>query len=167
MEKKNQMIYFTSIDTTLRNFQYKFLMRLIPTNKYLLRCKLSSSNLCDFCNMNIETTKHLFWECQYVQNFWTEFNQFLNSKNINYTINFKDISFGIMDNFLQNDTLATNFIIMLAKYFIFKMKLKNIIPHIEQFKNYLNQRITTETEIAIFKNKLDKHNLKWLKFMRA
>ncbi len=60
-------IYTTSlkctIDTTLRNFQYKYLMRLLGTNKLLFRCKIIPSSLCDFCSMNVESLKHLFWEC--------------------------------------------------------------------------------------------------------
>ena len=30
-----QQIYKTTIDTSLRSFQYKFILRIIPTNKYL------------------------------------------------------------------------------------------------------------------------------------
>ena len=61
------MSYKTTIDITLRNFQFKYLHRIIATNKYLFKCKLSNSNLCDFCDENIETIEHLFWECKYIQ----------------------------------------------------------------------------------------------------
>ena len=52
--------FLSSIDSKLRNFQYKYLMRIVTTNKLLLKYKLKNSNLCEFCNMNIETIKHLF-----------------------------------------------------------------------------------------------------------
>ena len=58
-------IYSATIDNELRNFQYKYITRIIPTNKSLFKYKLKSSNLCDFCQMNIETIRHLFWEDTY------------------------------------------------------------------------------------------------------
>ena len=45
----------STIDIKLRNFQYKHLMRIIPTNQFLTKCHITSSTLCDFCNMEIET----------------------------------------------------------------------------------------------------------------
>ena len=44
----------------LQNFQYKCLIRIIPTNKYLLKCKIGVTALCEFCSMEIETINHLF-----------------------------------------------------------------------------------------------------------
>ena len=74
-------IYLTpiraTIDTTLRDFQYKFIMQIIPTNSFLLKCKISNSNLCDFCNNSIETVVHLFLECQHSQHFWSQLKTFL------------------------------------------------------------------------------------------
>ncbi|KAH3690049.1 hypothetical protein DPMN_191796 [Dreissena polymorpha] len=54
------MPYKATIESTLRNFQYKYIHRIIATNKYLFKCKLSNSNLCDFCSENIKTIEHLF-----------------------------------------------------------------------------------------------------------
>ena len=69
-------IYITPIiatnDIKLREFQYKCLKRIIPSNSYLHKCKLVSSSLCDFCNMEIETLSHLFWECRHVQVLWMQ-----------------------------------------------------------------------------------------------
>ena len=50
-------IYITpikpTIDTKLRDFQYKFITRILPTNTFLYKCKISNSNLCDFCCRDI------------------------------------------------------------------------------------------------------------------
>ena len=40
-------------DIRLQNFQYKCFMRIIPTNKYLLKCKIEETALCEFCTMEI------------------------------------------------------------------------------------------------------------------
>ena len=64
------------IDTKLRTFQYKYIMRIVPNNKFLYNCNISNTSLCDFCSMHIETNKHLFWECQVTRTFWTDFHIF-------------------------------------------------------------------------------------------
>ena len=108
-------IYLTpiqaTIDTKLRDFQYKFIMRIIPTNTFLFKCKISNSNLCDFCNRNIETIKHLFWECQHSQHFWSQPKTFLSEHNINIDINYKLICFGKQGG--QTKEKLANFIILL------------------------------------------------------
>jgi len=63
----NKSIYATSIDTTLRKFQYKIVMRILPTNKLLYKFKYVKSNLCDFCNCQTKTIEHLLWECHILQ----------------------------------------------------------------------------------------------------
>ena len=90
-------------DIKLQNFQYKLLMRIIPSNKFLLKCHIEDSALCDFCSANIQTLNHLhvFWECTKVQYFWAETLNFLKACNIAITFCLKTITFGItslMDN---------------------------------------------------------------------
>jgi len=62
-ENTYKNIISSTIDTTLRSFQYKIVIRIIPTNKMLFKFQYVSSSLCTFCNANIETIEHLFWEC--------------------------------------------------------------------------------------------------------
>ncbi|KAH3689727.1 hypothetical protein DPMN_192197 [Dreissena polymorpha] len=77
------MPYKATIESTLRNFQYKYIHRIIATNKYLFKCKLSNSNLCDFCSENIETIEHLFWECKHTQPIWNQLTSFLEQQQLN------------------------------------------------------------------------------------
>ena len=53
----------------LHAFQYKYLLRILPNNKFLFKCKIPPSVLCDFCSMHEEGNAHLFWECWYVHDF--------------------------------------------------------------------------------------------------
>ena len=159
-------IYLTpiraTIDTKLRDFQYKFIMRIIPTNTYLFKCKISNSNLCDLCNRNIETVKHLFWECEHSQHFWSQLKTFLSEQNINIDMNYKLICFGKQNN--KSNEHLVNFIILSAKYFIFKNKYAKTIPNFQCFKNFLYKRIEIEKCIALEKDKLEQHMLKWQMF---
>ncbi len=34
--------------------------------------KLPNTNICTFCNIEIETIEHLLWECTNVMNFWIQ-----------------------------------------------------------------------------------------------
>ena len=72
--------------------------------------------------------------------------------------------FGIIDKKVYSDVL--NFILILIKTFIFNMKIKKCIPNFNIFLNYLKIKIQTEAEIALSKNKLEKHNQKWIHFVR-
>ena len=85
------------INTKLRAFQYKYIMRIIPNNNFLYKINIINTSLCDFCNMYIETNKHLFWECQWSRAFWTELEVFLTGKHIEIKLDYTLISLGYMD----------------------------------------------------------------------
>ena len=76
------MAHRCTIDMKLRNFQCKYLMRIVPNNKYLFKCKLAPTVLCDFCAMQEEINAHLFWECFYVQEYWSRIQTFLKNNNL-------------------------------------------------------------------------------------
>ena len=137
-----------------------FLMRIVPNNKYLFKCKLAPSVLCDFCLSQEETNAHLFWECWYIQDFWSKIQDMLTSNNIEIQLSYFTISFGV--NFENNQKgLMFNFIILLAKYYIFASKYKQQIPNITGFRNLLQQTREFEEYIAFSKNRLDVHRKKW------
>ena len=149
---KKNAINFT-IDTKLRYFQYKFLMRILPSNSFLLKCNIVSSSLCDFCNMHEETILHLFWECQISRDFWNRVEMLLNNKGFNITVNYEKISLGMFS--LKNENNIVNYILILAKYFIFRSKYEKIIPNIDKFIKYLYKRQAIEKIIALKKRQVD------------
>ena len=109
-----------TIDTKLRNFQYKFLLRILPTNIFLLKCKKVSSSLCDFCNEHRESIIHLFWECPFIQEFWGKLRDFLVQKGHNIELNKSSICFGIP----ERGNEVSNTIILCAKYYIYCCKFR-------------------------------------------
>ena len=151
--------FLCTIDTKLRAFQYKFLKRILPTNDFLNKCKIVSSSLCDLCNMHTETVIHLFWECQVSQNFWSQVSLFLQNNNINIQIDYKVIAFGTTNR--TNSYVITNFILLMAKYFVYKCKINKSLPQIGNFISELKQRKQIESIIANTKNKITLHNNKW------
>ena len=109
----------TSNDMKLRDFQYRYLNRIVPTNKFLSTCQIVSSSLCDFCNMEIETMHHLFWECRNVQFFW----RFFEASGFDISISEIKITFGIQKTAEIYANLK-NFLIFTAKYFTFVCKYR-------------------------------------------
>ena len=71
-------------DIKLCNFQYKYIMRIVPTNQFLTKC-----------NMQIETVSNLFWECAHVQQFRTLLSDLLRVCVSNIDITVKTIIFEI------------------------------------------------------------------------
>ncbi len=66
----------------------------------------------------------------------------------------------------KKKTILISFIILLAKYFIFKCKYESIHPTIEHFNAYLKQTINIEKTIASMRDKLDKFYSKWNDFIQ-
>ena len=151
----------TTLDTTLRSFQYKMLMRIIPTNKMLYKFKYVSSSLCDFCSAAIESIEHLFWECSYIQPLWNELNKFIASKSINIVINKKDALLGITSINLHAD--ICNSLIIIMKFYIFNMKTVQHIPTFNAYSTYLKHKIEIEERIALSNDKYEINCKKWKK----
>ena len=148
-----------TIDTALRSFHYKFLLRIIPTNKYLYKCKIKVTNLCDFCNMDIETIEHLFWDCQKTQPLWNELNKFIASKSMNTVITKQEAFLGIQVD--GKYSLICNFLILIMKFYIFSMKYRNAIPTFSSYKQYVLLREKIESQIALYNDKYESHKKKW------
>ena len=134
-------------------------MRIVPNNKFLYRCNITNTSLCDFCSMNIETNKHLFWECTVSRGLWTELEIFLNNNGIMININYELISFGYLDQ--SSYTSLLNCILFYAKNFIFKNKYEKTLPSFNNFKKYLQYHENLERIIATAKDKIQIHEIKW------
>ena len=159
-----KLIYTTSLQATkdikIQFFNYNFLMRIIPPNRYLLKCNIWHTALCDFCSMDIETINHLFWECIHVQNFWTNLSILLQEYNVHIQFNLRYKLLGITGK-NRTEIQLKNYIILLWKYFIFKSKYQKQQPNLLRFKSYLCQRINIEKQICFIKDRLAQFNKKW------
>ena len=102
-----------TLSTKLRYFQYQFLLRYLPLNKFLFDIGIINSNLCTFCKSYPETLLHLFWECTVTRSLWLEIQSTILSDT--FRITDKIVFFGILDPLQTNK----NFVILHAKYFIY------------------------------------------------
>ena len=70
--------------------------------------------------------------CWYIQEFWSKIQEILTFNNIEIQLSYIAISFGVSFENNQKGSLF-NFIILLAKYYIFVSKYKQQIPNINGF----------------------------------
>ena len=118
---------------------------------------------CSFCGKERDAVQHIFWRCEHVKRFWEQlqtvaYNACGNGLlvNLNETI----VLFGHDSNFRSDDTLFV-LIILLAKFFIYKGKVKKNIPQFHLFRNYLKTAFDAYTYIAIINMSYDKFTKEW------
>ena len=149
----------TTLDTKLREFQYKILNRILYTNKMLFKFKKVVSPLCDFCEKELETIEHLFFHCTKVNTFWDELKVVLNSLDIAIRFDIKNVLFGILD--ADNISILVNYILLESKYFIYRCKLNKGSLRVRLLVDKFRKTFQTERFIAKKKNKIHFHNKKW------
>ena len=153
------LIYKTSIDTSLRNFQFKFLHRKITTNEFLYKIGVKSSPMCSFCDNHIQTISHLFWKCTFVASFWKDLIEWLYKKGIYIEhLSDSDIFFGVKS---SNNFLLLNTVILRAKKFVFSCNYLSKRPSFSIFKHEIYRVEKIERCIALKKNTLSVHKKKW------
>ena len=89
------------------------------------------------------------------------YRYFSEKLNVENNINFNCIVFCNRLEQNQDNYLLVNYLILLAKYFIFKEKCKNRIPVISGFKSYVKDKQLIEDVIASMKQKQNDFNKKW------
>ena len=146
----------------LRWMQIRIIHRIIGTNIVLSKMGVEQNVFCTFCKNMKENIQHLFFHCSYTQLFWTELKEAINVKCGNIIkINFSEhlVLFGCDKNVRTDPVL--DFVIILAKSFIYRCKRSNTIPRYNLFKEILRKRYEIEKYIAIVKMKYDKHIQAW------
>ena len=158
-EKIYLLPFKTTLDTKLREFQYKILNRILYTNKMLFKFKKVDSPLCDFCEKELETIEHLFFHCTKVSMFWNDLKSVLDSFNITIRFDIMNVLFGILDT--DNISILVNYIILESKYFIYRCKLNKGCLCVSLLVDKFKKTFQTERFIAKRNNKIHFHDTKW------
>ena len=156
--------FTVSIESKIREFQYKILNNIVFTNEKLFRLKMTDSPLCAFCNRETESVEHLFFYCDVTMTFWEVLCSWLDKYKIKlqpFTI--MDILFGVFK--MGDDFNILNHVILAAKLYIYKCKLKIVHPSLRVYKAKMKSIYQVEKTIASRRNKLRKHFKKWEKLL--
>ena len=124
----------------IRIFCYKLYHRCAPTNKFLFqKIKEVTSPLCSFCNVEEETTEHLFFFCVKSKEMWTVINNLIlklddtcdEAKHLNITNSLIGLE--------NPKNITYNFITSYFKFFIWKCKCNKSLPTTSSVRNYFKQ----------------------------
>lgn len=113
-----------------KEIHYKILSGLYPSSDFIHTRFGYDKDFCCFCNVDTESTDHLFFECIYSLTFWEDVHFWLISKVPLFTdFTKKNIIFGIIRKEKKYDLLL-NVIIILGKCFIQKCKFIKCKPYV-------------------------------------
>lgn len=149
----NQLVY----STKMRNFQFRFLHRIIFTGDILYKWKIVDSPLCTYCRLDYETLEHLFYKCSITIRFWEMlFSWFEALTDTEVNPELENVCFC---NYEEDKLLST--IILLAKQHIFSRKCIDREPNVYIFKDSLMQLISIERYQALKTKKYKPFVKKW------
>ena len=151
----------TTKDTQLLWFQFRVLHRILPTERYLHICKIKDSPNCKRCGEE-ETISHLLYNCEFAQRFWVSLGNALrinchNCARLSFSLEL--VIFGSKNNFITDK--GFDFILLFAKFYVYKCKFLETPPNIRIFLGELRFRLKIERHIAIRNNRGNRFNLDW------
>ena len=141
----------------LRDFQFKINNKILVTNSFLYKINKTDSHLCSFCRKDTESIHHLLCTCDKVREFWNTFKTWI-SQRINTTFNISDRN--IIYSAFEKCSLI-NYLVVLAKYYIYKSKFHNQNLNIRGFEAYSKVKFFNEMYIAKINNTYEKFLGKW------
>ena len=143
-------------DTYLFNFQYKFLHRIIPTNSFLFKIHIKDTKVCSFCKNEDETMEHLFFDCHVTFNFLQVFCDCLNLYYTNFTLTKPNFLLGFAE-----ENVFINFLMIIAKNYIYKCKLNDKLPNIFDLKFCIKKYYSLELYIAKKQGNVEALQQRW------
>ena len=156
--------FVVTIETKIREFQYKLLNDIVFTNEKLFRFKMIDSPLCSFCKKDVESLEHLLFQCTLIEGFWKAFTSWLINQNISLeALALVNILFGVYNE--NEDNIILKHLILMVKFDIYKCKLNSKNPSLKVFIAKTKTVYQIEQQIATKHNKLLKHYEKWKKIL--
>lgn len=139
-----QNLYKLVPSTKLRNFQFRFLYRIIFCGQMLHSWNLIDTPLCIFCQEDYETLEHLFYFCPITKRFWETFVAWFESR-IALEVNISWESVVLCNHEIK----LLNTLLIMAKQFIFSRRCLHRLPNIHIFREQAMQILDFERHNAI------------------
>ena len=159
LQKAFNTSFRCTLDPLLRNFNFRFLHRISPTNSYLFKANLNNSPVCNFCNEDEQTIIHMYSTCRVTSTFWKEVLSWLKQNNvINRDPSISEMLLLFDDN---RNFLLLNTVFVLCKYFIFSSKYQGNALHFQAFQNKMRSLYEMECQVSLLRNKSAVNRKKW------
>ena len=148
-----------TLETKVREFQFKTLNRIVFTNEKRFRFDMAESDKCAFRQTVVESIERLIYSCQIFSGFRKHVLSWLRDNNI-IVVKLKEEDI-ILDKFdVGDDFLLVNPILLLGKYYIYSQKCQKGMPSLQGFIAR-----TRHIYIARKRGTLNKHLGKWEKLL--
>ena len=165
-EKVYSLAFQCTLDTKIREFQYKIQNCIMFTNEKLKLIGVVDSPNCTFCREATESVEHLLFSCRITSKFWKHVLSWLRDNDVHVGIVIEpDIIFGKFD--VAEDYILINHILLLGKYYLYSRKCQNSLPTFRGFIATTKRVSNIELHIAREKNKLLFHFQKWEKLINV
>ena len=135
----------STIDTKLRWFQYRLIYRILPTNRFLHVRRLKNNELCELCNIHVETIEHMLYECPSVLLFWQNlFQKFVQKlPHVTQLRPSKElILFGVKEGTVTDKPIDLFF--LLAKFYVYGCRFTHSVPNADIFIKRFEYRYIIE-----------------------
>ena len=154
--------------TKYKNFQYRLLHNVIYANDRLYHNKKVSTQKCEFCGSEKQSTMHLLFNCKRISKIWDNVVDFFTNF---MGINVKDLTLNeknILLNTVHIEPLhIVNLLCLVIKQYIFCSKCKNAIPTFMGAVKQMHQIFLIEKYNAISNNEVHKFELRWKMYIEG
>ena len=140
--------------------QYRILHRILGTNEYLYKSKISQSDLCRLCGKESESIEHLFAYCDQTIALWNNIKTWFLSKiafNLEFTDHTKILCYTKQD----KNFWPINFILMITRHYIFSCAQKRKKPNIFYLQNIIKARYEDHKTLSKLNSKNEIFSKKW------
>lgn len=125
------------ISPKAKEVHFKILSGVYPSREFLRHRFAIENNSCSFCDGDIESTEHLFFECMYCKALWEDVHYWLFPKIPNLLeFSKNDIIFGTIQKEKKFENIL-NIIIILGKFYIHKCRFLKTRPAFVHFHREL------------------------------
>ena len=135
-------------ETKLKEFQFKFIHRIVVTKRELFKYGIKADDECCFCGEN-DSIDHTFIHCSFTKSFIQKVIRWFNTTyNSQISPTMEELLFGITSNLNeQSTTNKFNYITLFMRYFIYSCKLNNKPIDLHGFVNAVQQRELIENTV--------------------
>ena len=153
------MPFIVTNNTKLQWLQYRINHRILTTNNFLFKIKITGNPLCTFCKTENEYIEHILWDCEVIQNFLHDVDNWFLSGGISLPMSKLSFIFGDVSKLKKSDPY--NLIFMYIKQYIYSSKCFQNNPSIHAIKEKLKYMYYLEKIIAIKNQRVTQFEIQW------
>jgi hypothetical protein len=149
-------------DNSMLNLQFKITHRIMACGYNLNVWKIKSSNVCEVCNDYVDTIEHFMIQCRKTNIFWNQIlNWWENNMKVIFRLDTYEILFGIPNDEKDRIIHQFNFILMMARSYIYKCKKAGNAMDTYEFLLGCKNHLQLEEIIMAANNKAEKFIQIW------